>query len=225
MLADLLRFGVVGAYFGLLLLLSLYGTHRWYLIWLYHRHRRDIPVALGKFDELPRLTVQLPLYNELYVARRLIDAVCGLDYPRDRLEIQVLDDSTDETTGLVAEIVAERAAEGFDIVHLHRDDRSGFKAGALEAGLTVARGELIAVFDADFVPAPDFARKLVDHFTDPAVGMVQARWGHLNAGHSPLTRVQSIFLNGHFVIEHTARKRGSGAVRASRTPGAGSTTR
>ena len=201
------RWGVVALYFGVLSVLSLYGAHRWYLIWLYHRHRNDRAKPQQRFDELPPLTVQLPLFNEMYVARRLIDAVCALDYPRDRLEVQVLDDSTDETTAIVAEAVERWRAAGVQIVHLHRTVRTGFKAGALDAGLRVARSELVAVFDADFVPRPDFARELVDHFSDPGVGMVQARWGHLNPDYSVLTRVQSMFLDGHFVIEHTARNR------------------
>jgi len=206
-LSTFLGGAVLVLYFALLLALTLYGAHRWFMLWLYWRHRGRPVRPTARFDRLPRLTVQLPLYNELYVARRLIDAVCALDYPRERLEIQVLDDSTDETTELVAALVARRRAEGFDIVHLHREERSGYKAGALAAGLDRARGELIAVFDADFVPAPDFARCLVHHFTDPRVGMVQARWGHLNPDYSPLTRVQSMLLDGHFVIEHTARNR------------------
>ena len=204
---TLLRWSVVSLYFGVLLVLSCYGAHRWYLIWLFHRHRRDGFRPAGRFDQPPLLTVQLPLYNEMYVASRLIDSICALDYPKDRLEIQVLDDSTDETSELVADLVAQRRAQGFDIVQLRRRERTGFKAGALAAGLRVAKGELIAIFDADFTPLPDFAKKLVDYFTDPRVGMVQARWGHLNAGHSVLTRVQSMLLDGHFVIEHTARNR------------------
>jgi len=206
-IAEVLRWAVIGTYFACLLVMTAYGCHRWYLVALYLRHRRHPAVPRSRFDELPRMTVQLPLYNEMYVAERLIDAVCAIDYPRDRLEIQVLDDSTDETTAVVAAAIARKRQAGVDIHHLHRTDRSGFKAGALEAGLAVATGELIAIFDADFVPPPTFARRLVDHFTDPAVGMVQARWGHLNPNHSALTRVQSILLDGHFVIEHTARNR------------------
>ncbi len=202
-----MRWLVLSAYFGCLLVLSAYGAHRWYLLWLYRRHRRDPATPAHRFERLPRLTVQLPLFNELYVAERLIDAVCALDYPLDRLEIQVLDDSTDETREIVASKVTEYRARGFAIVHLHRTDRTGFKAGALEAGLHAAKGELIAIFDADFVPRPGFARELVHHFTDERVGMVQARWGHLNTDYSPLTRVQSMLLDGHFMIEHTARNR------------------
>jgi cellulose synthase/poly-beta-1,6-N-acetylglucosamine synthase-like glycosyltransferase len=139
------------------------------------------------------------------VIERLIDAACALDYPADRLEVQVLDDSTDETAALAAARVAWHRAQGRHVVHLRRPERRGFKAGALEAGLKTARGELIAVFDADFVPAPDFLRRCVDAFVDPEVGMVQARWGHLNAAYSTLTRAQAALLDGHFLIEHASR--------------------
>jgi cellulose synthase/poly-beta-1,6-N-acetylglucosamine synthase-like glycosyltransferase len=204
---TIVRWTVLSLYFGSLTVMTLYGFHRWYLVWLYLRHRRNPARPATRFTELPRLTVQLPLYNEMYVAERLIDAVCAIDYPRESLEIQVLDDSTDETTAVVERIVQRHRDAGIDIVHLHRSDRSGFKAGALDAGLRLAKGELVAIFDADFVPEPGFARNLVHHFTDPGVGMVQARWGHLNQHHSALTRVQSLLLDGHFVIEHTARNR------------------
>jgi len=178
---------------------------------LYLRHRRDAPREPEAPSEGPRVTVQLPLYNERYVASRLIDAVCRLDYPPDKLEIQVLDDSTDDTREIVAAEVARRRAEGVPIRHLHRTDRTGFKAGALAAGLEAAKGELIAVFDADFVPGPDFLRRAVPHFADPRVGprvgMVQGRWDHLNRRWSLLTRIQALMLDGHFVIEHAARNR------------------
>ncbi len=201
------REALLAAYFTILGLLSLYGLHRWYLLLLYVRHRRRTTAPPARFDEPPVLTVQLPMFDEMYVAERLIDAVAALDYPRDRLEIQVLDDSDDETTAIVAAAVGRWRARGLDIAHLRRPDRSGFKAGALAWGLARARGELVAVFDADFVPAREFARRLVDHFTDPRVGMVQARWGHLNRSYSALTRVQAMLLDGHFVVEHTARNR------------------
>jgi len=151
------------------------------------------------------VTVQLPVFNELYVVTRLLDAVAALDYPRERLEIQVLDDSTDGTADSVADRVSQLASAGLAVQHLRRPDRNGFKAGALEAGLRVARGELICVFDADFVPTSDFLLRAVPHLTDPAVGMVQARWSHLNRGRSLLTRIQAIFLDAHFAIEHAAR--------------------
>jgi cellulose synthase/poly-beta-1,6-N-acetylglucosamine synthase-like glycosyltransferase len=198
---------VLALYFGVLALLTVYGAHRWYLLWLFRRHRSDAPKPGSRFETLPRLTVQVPVYNEMYVASRVIEAVAALDWPKDRLDIQILDDSTDETSAIVAETVARVAARGIDIVHLLRDDRAGYKAGALAAGLAVAKGEFVAVFDADFVPTPSFARVLIDHFTDAGVGMVQARWGHLNREDSLLTRAQSILLDGHFVVEHAARSR------------------
>jgi cellulose synthase/poly-beta-1,6-N-acetylglucosamine synthase-like glycosyltransferase len=198
---------MLAAYFACMAMLGVYGLHRLYLVLLYLRRREvEIPRSAAS-DPLPLLTVQIPLYNEIYVAGRVIDAACALDYPKDRLEIQILDDSTDETRDLCRRKVAERVARGFRIRHLHRESRSGFKAGALEEGLRVAAGEFVAIFDADFLPPPDFARRILPCFADPSVGMVQARWGHLNRGYSALTRVQSIFLDGHFVIEQAARCR------------------
>jgi cellulose synthase/poly-beta-1,6-N-acetylglucosamine synthase-like glycosyltransferase len=153
------------------------------------------------------VTIQLPLYNEMYVADRLIEAVCAMDYPRERLEIQVLDDSVDETRGIAELAVRRHAEQGIDIKYLQRTDRSGFKAGALEVGLSQARGEFIAIFDADFIPPADFLTRLLPHFADPQVGMVQARWGHVNQDYSLLTKIQSILLDGHFVLEHGGRNR------------------
>ena len=201
---------VVSAYVAVLLVLSLYGSHRYSMAYLYYRHKYRLPTPRARFAELPRVTVQLPVFNELYVVERLIGAVCALDYPRQLLEVQVLDDSTDETREIAAACVRRWRAEGVDIAHVHRRDRQGFKAGALENGLRLARGELVAVFDADFVPDPDFLRRTVHFFTDPGIGMVQVRWEHLNRAYSALTQCQSILLDGHFVIEHTARNR-SGA--------------
>jgi cellulose synthase/poly-beta-1,6-N-acetylglucosamine synthase-like glycosyltransferase len=149
--------------------------------------------------------VQLPIFNEACVVNRLIDSVCNLEYPRDRLEIQVLDDSTDETTILAESKVKEKRAQGFDIHYIHREDRKGFKAGALKNGLRFTDSEFIAIFDADFVPKPDVFNEVIHHFTDSEAGMVQVRWGHINRKFSLLTRLQSIFLDGHFVIEHAAR--------------------
>ena len=198
---------VLTLYYSVLAVLALYGAHRAYLVALYFRHRGESPATPPEPEEWPLVTVQLPLYNEMYVARRLVEAVCRFDYPQDRLEIQVLDDSTDETRNVVAEIVRELRQRGFDIHQLHREDRAGYKAGALEAGLEAARGEFIAVFDADFIPPADFLRRTVPHFSRPELGMVQACWEHLNRDYSLLTRVQAIFLDGHFRIEHTARNR------------------
>jgi cellulose synthase/poly-beta-1,6-N-acetylglucosamine synthase-like glycosyltransferase len=143
----------------------------------------------------------------MYVAERLIDAVCKLDYPRDLLEIQVLDDSTDETAQIAELAVRRQAQRGVDIKYLHRTDRRGFKAGALDAGLRQARGEFVAIFDADFVPGPEFLQKTVNYFVDPKVAMVQARWGHVNQDYSLLTKIQAIMLDGHFVLEHGGRNR------------------
>lgn len=199
---------LLALYYLILGVLALYGLHRLVLVSVWWRTRYHGEPTPPPPSEWPRVTVQLPLYNELYVAERLIEAACGLDYPRDRLEIQVLDDSTDETRNVVAAVVARERAGGVDVRHLRRADRTGFKGGALAAGLERASGELIAVFDADFVPAPDFLLKTVPWFRDPGVGMVQARWEHLNRGYSLLTRIQALLLDGHFLIEHAARNRG-----------------
>jgi cellulose synthase/poly-beta-1,6-N-acetylglucosamine synthase-like glycosyltransferase len=198
---------VVAAYGLVLLVLSVYGSHRYFMAYLYYRHKYNVPVPGRRWDDLPRVTVQLPVFNEMYVVERLIAAVCEIDYPRELLQIQVLDDSTDETTLISRKAVEAWRSQGVDIEYVHRTNRQGFKAGALENGLRTATGEFVAVFDADFVPPRDFLRKTVHFFTDDGVGMVQVRWEHLNRGFSPLTEVQSILLDGHFVIEHTARNR------------------
>jgi cellulose synthase/poly-beta-1,6-N-acetylglucosamine synthase-like glycosyltransferase len=198
----------LATYFFVLIILAIYGWHRYYLVYLYMRHRDKEPRPGAPLDPLPVVTIQLPLYNELYVADRLIEAVCKIEYPRDLLEVQVLDDSTDETRSVAEMSVRRLAAQGVDIKYYHRTDREGFKAGALEAGLKVARGELIAIFDADFIPTPDFLQRLLPHFSDPRVGMVQARWGHINRDYSLLTKIQAILLDGHFVLEHGGRYRG-----------------
>lgn len=209
---DSLDLAIVSAYFAILLVLAIYGGYRLRIVYQFWRFLDAPPVVRRRFDEaeLPPITVQLPLFNERYVAERIVDACAALDYPSDRLEIQVLDDSTDETRDVVAAAVARHAAAGIRIVHLHRQDRTGFKAGALEKGLAVATGKLIAVFDADFVPRPDCLRRMVDHFSDETVGMVQMRWSHINRDYSLLTKVQAIMLDGHFVVEQAARNR-SGA--------------
>jgi cellulose synthase/poly-beta-1,6-N-acetylglucosamine synthase-like glycosyltransferase len=198
---------VLGTYFFVLIILAIYGWHRYYLVYLYMRHKDHEPKPAGTLDPLPPVTVQLPIYNEMYVADRLIDAVCRIDYPRELLEIQVLDDSIDETTSVAERAVRRQVAAGVNIVYLHRADRRGFKAGALEAGLQSATGEYIAIFDADFIPTADFLQRTISHFTDPKVGMVQARWGHINQDYSLLTKIQAILLDGHFVLEHGARHR------------------
>src|SRR6267142_4497824 len=197
----------LATYFLVLLVLSVYGSHRYVMAYLYYKYKGNLPAPRRKFERLPRVTIQLPVFNEMYVVERLIDAVARIDYPRDLLEIQVLDDSTDETQGIARSRVAWLKEQGVDITYVHRENRQGFKAGALQEGLASASGELIAVFDADFVPARDFLRRSVHFFTDQQVGMVQVRWEHLNREYSHLTQAQAIFLDGHFVIEHTARNR------------------
>jgi len=194
-------------YFVVLIGLSCYGLHRYLMIYLYYKHRKQKLEPAGTMNPLPRVTVQLPLYNEMYVAERLLESVAALDYPQDKLEIQVLDDSTDETTDIVARKAAELRRRGFDVQHIHRSHREGYKAGALQNGLRSAKGEFIAIFDADFVPPSDLLQKTIHYFTDPTVGMLQTRWGHLNEPYSLLTRIQSIFLDAHFLIEQTARSR------------------
>jgi cellulose synthase/poly-beta-1,6-N-acetylglucosamine synthase-like glycosyltransferase len=198
---------LLALYYLILAVLAFYGVHRLALVILYLRTRKNRPVKPADPAEWPMVTVQLPLYNEMYVAERLIDAVCRLDYPKDRLEIQVLDDSTDETSKIVAALVARERLRGIDIHHLHRSDRSGFKAGALAAGLAEARGEFLAIFDADFVPQTSFLKDSIPYFGDPGLGMVQGSWAHINRGYSLLTRAEAILLDGHFWIEHTARNR------------------
>ncbi len=194
-------------YLAVTLVFCAFGVHRFLIVWLYHRHAGPSPAPKAEFQELPRVTVQLPIYNELLVASRLLEAVAALDYPRDRLDVQVLDDSTDETRDLLETEVERWREAGLDIAHLHRTNREGFKAGALEAGLPSARGEFILILDADFVPAPDLLRRTIHYFTDENVGMVQSRWGHLNRNESLLTRAQGILLDGHLVLEQTARSR------------------
>jgi len=186
---------------------AVYGLHRLHLIRLFRRRDRSLcpPEPPG---EWPTVTVQLPLYNERYVVTRLVAAAAAIDYPRDRLEIQVLDDSTDATRDLARAQVEALRARGIQAVYLRREERAGFKAGALQHGLERARGELLAIFDADFVPPPSILRDLVPYFGDPQVGMVQSRWQHLNQDYSMLAQAQAISLDGHFVIEHAARMSG-----------------
>ena len=198
---------ILGTYFFVLIILAIYGWHRYYLVYLYMKHK-DYPTVLpGTMDPLPVVTIQLPIYNEMYVADRLIQAVCRLDYPRELLEIQVLDDSADETRHIAALAVQRLADQGYLISYHHRADRVGYKAGALEAGLKVANGEFIAIFDADFIPPTDFLRRTIPYFAHEKVGMVQARWGHINQDYSLLTKIEAILLDGHFVLEHGGRNR------------------
>jgi cellulose synthase/poly-beta-1,6-N-acetylglucosamine synthase-like glycosyltransferase len=194
-------------YLAVLFGLSLYGVHRYVIVYLFFKHRKNVPVPARRFDRLPRVTVQLPIFNELYVVERLLNCVSKLDYPRELLQIQVLDDSTDETRAITEAEVCRLSAAGFDIEHVHRVDRTGFKAGALKAGLDTCKGEFILILDADFLPSPNLLTETIHFFTDPGIGMIQSRWGPVNRTYSLLTRVQAMFLDGHLVLEQTARSR------------------
>jgi len=197
---------VIGFYFLLFFFLSIFGFHRSILVWRYY-HMRKLRPALRRMDPLPAVTIQLPVYNEAYVVERLITAVSRIDYPKDLLHIQVLDDSTDETSVIAETLVRELTAQGLDICYIHRSHRQGFKAGALANGLACAKGEFVAVFDADFIPTPGFLKDTIHYFRDDNVGMVQARWDYINRNYSLLTRIQAILLDGHFTMEHGSRFR------------------
>jgi cellulose synthase/poly-beta-1,6-N-acetylglucosamine synthase-like glycosyltransferase len=218
---DAFDWTILIVYFAILTTLAVYGAYRIKQVIDFWRYRNFVPQPNGHFAEadLPRITVQLPLFNELYVVDRLLKAVTAIDYPPEKMEIQVLDDSTDETVKVAEAVVAKYAAQGFDIHYIHRTDRTGFKAGALENGNRFAKGDLFAIFDADFVPKPDCLRKLVDFFTDPMVGCAQMRWSHINGGYNLLTRLQTIMLDGHFVVEQTTRNRTGGFFNFNGTAG------
>ena len=180
-------YSVLGLYVLVALVVSVYGLHRYQLVHLYYKYRRNIPKSCACFLTKPRVTIQLPMFNEQAVAKRIIDATCGIEYPRDRLQIQVLDDSTDNTVEIAGAAVQAWRARGFDIEYVHRVNREGYKAGALANGLATATGEFVLIFDADFLPPHDILTRTIDFFTDPKVGMVQARWEHLNRDQSLLT--------------------------------------
>src|SRR5438477_3862490 len=195
-------------YFIVLILLASYGLHRYTLVYLYYKKRKnETTTPAQEFDDLPRVTIQLPIFNEQFVVDRLLQAISRIEYPHERLDIQLLDDSTDETVNVASGVVEHYASQGLPITYLHRTNRAGFKAGALHEGLKSAKGEFVAIFDADFVPPPDFLLKTIHHFTDPKIGMVQTRWTHINRRYSFLTEVEAILLDGHFVLEHSGRAR------------------
>jgi cellulose synthase/poly-beta-1,6-N-acetylglucosamine synthase-like glycosyltransferase len=198
---------VLISYFVALSILFIFGLHGFIMIYYYNKYK-DVKHK-QKPECIPdaKVTIQLPLYNELYVVERLIETVCEIDYPKELLEIQVLDDSTDETVNISATMVAKKKAEGFDICHIRRGTREGYKAGALKEGLRVAKGEFVAIFDADFIPQKEFLKKTLSFFSDDKVGMVQTRWEHLNGDYSMLTKAQALALDGHFVIEQTVRNK------------------
>jgi cellulose synthase/poly-beta-1,6-N-acetylglucosamine synthase-like glycosyltransferase len=212
---ELLQYIWLFIYLSALMALFTYGMNCWFLMLVY---RLNYPQAVKNHQKIkdafyqnipprdwPRVTIQLPIYNERYVVKRLIKAVCRIDYPGDLLEVQVLDDSTDDTVEIARAAIKEMQAQGADIVHVRRDNRSGFKAGALKEGLKTAKGELIAVFDADFIPNRDFLKESVPYFKNHRIGMLQIRWGHINSDYSLLTRAQSIGIDGHFGVEQASR--------------------
>src|SRR6478609_4694878 len=193
-------------YFGILFLLSLYGLHRYETIRTYFKHRKNaVTEPPVRFEQLPPVTIQLPLFNERYVVERLIDEVTKIEYPKELLQIQVLDDSTDDTHPFAEALVERYHALGFPIEYHHRTNREGYKAGALQEGLKTATGEVVAIFDADFVPPQEFLLRTVHFFADPKVGVVQTRWSYLNRDYNYLTEVEAMLLDGHFILEHGAR--------------------
>jgi cellulose synthase/poly-beta-1,6-N-acetylglucosamine synthase-like glycosyltransferase len=209
---DLLFVPVAIVYLAVVGMLFTYGVNFFYLTYLTWRQRKwssslpsKLQEGLPPMTQWPYVTVQLPIYNELYVAERLINAAARLDYPAHLLEIQVLDDSTDETVELVRDVVQRLRAQGVNVVHMHRSQRVGFKAGALAEGLAHAHGEFLAMFDADFVPPPDFLKRAIPHFQDPRIAFIQTRWGHLNRDYSFLTFLQSLAIDAHFMVEQFAR--------------------
>ena len=206
-LSHLAETAFMTLYTLVLVLVSMYGLHRYAIVFLYYRHRKNAPRPAGQWQELPIVTVQLPMFNERNVATRIIEKACLIDYPKDRLQIQVLDDSTDDTVQIAQAAVEAARAKGFDIEYVHREDRSGYKAGALCNAMATLKGEFITIFDADFIPDPQILRRSIPFFTDPKVCVVQTRWDHINRNESILTRSQAIFLDGHFAIEHVARNR------------------
>jgi cellulose synthase/poly-beta-1,6-N-acetylglucosamine synthase-like glycosyltransferase len=210
---------LVGLYISTLGILAVYGMYRYVQIVVYYRHHLKRHAPAGRFSELPLVTVQLPMYNEMYVAQRVIEGACQIDWPRDRLQIQVLDDSTDESADIARACCDRMRRLGHNIQCIHRTNREGYKAGALANGLHDASGEFVVIFDADFIPTRDIIRKSIDYFTDPNVGCVQTRWDHINRAQSLLTRCQAIFLDGHFMIEHVARNRSGRFINFNGTAG------
>jgi cellulose synthase/poly-beta-1,6-N-acetylglucosamine synthase-like glycosyltransferase len=195
-------------YFTILIILSIYGLHRYDVIRTYFKHRKNATKEPPRhFAELPPVTIQLPLYNERYVVERLIEEVVKIEYPKDRLQIQVLDDSTDDTAPFAEALVERYRNMGYPIEYHHRSNRHGFKAGALQEGLETAIGEMVAIFDADFCPPPDFLLRTIHFFADPGVGVVQTRWSYINRDYNFLTEVEAMLLDGHFILEHGARSR------------------
>lgn len=210
---------VLIVYFIALCILFGFGIHGLILLYYYKKtEKQNHPMPIIP-EDLPKVTIQLPMFNEYFVVERLISSVCAIKYPQDKLEIQVLDDSTDDTVNLCQSLVKSYQEKGFNIKYIHRTDRTGYKAGALKYGLDFAEGEYVAIFDADFVPNPDFLLKTVPHFTNPNIGMVQTRWEHLNEEYSFLTRAQALALDGHFVLEQQVRNKAGFFINFNGTAG------
>ncbi len=205
--ANAFDLAVMLPYFLVMVILATYGIHRYVLVYNFFKHRKNVPGPPPEIEVWPKVTVQLPIYNERYVIERLIETVAQFDYPRELLDIQVLDDSTDETQAVARDCVERHRALGVPISYIHRDNREGFKAGALQEGLKTAAGEFVAIFDADFIPPADFLRRTVPYFVEPQLAMVQTRWSYVNRDYSTLTEVEAILLDGHFAIEHSSRFR------------------
>ncbi len=210
---------ILSLYFLSLSILFGFGIHGLVLLIYYRKTSKETPKELLIPKDLPQVTIQLPMYNEMYVVERLIKSVCNIEYPKDKLEVQILDDSTDETQTICQNIVKEYQMKWFDISYIHRTNRQGFKAGALKEGLVVAKGEFVAIFDADFIPKREFLMKTVPHFQNPNIGMVQTRWEHLNEDESYLTKAQALALDGHFVIEQQVRNKAGFFINFNGTAG------
>jgi hypothetical protein len=196
-----------------------FGMHGLVMLYYYHKTSKISAPAGDLPEDLPNVTIQLPMYNEMYVIERLLKAVCNIEYPKDKLEIQVLDDSTDETVKIAQKLVDEYRELGYDINYIHREDRTGYKAGALKYGLSIAKGEFVGIFDADFVPNRDFLLKTIPHFTNKNVGCVQTRWEHLNENYSMMTRALALALDGHFAIEQQVRNKAGFFINFNGTAG------
>ena len=209
---------ILFAYIFSLTIILIFGSHGFVMMYYHHKYKKNIPRAKDSHDE-DIVTIQLPMYNEMYVAERLIHAICEIDYPKDKLEIQVLDDSTDETVDIVAAVVKQKEKEGFDIKHVRRTNRSGYKAGALKEGLKTAKGKYVAIFDADFIPKKNFLHKTLKYFTTDKIGLVQTRWEHMNEDFSILTKIQALALDGHFVIEQSVRNKSGFFIQFNGTGG------
>jgi cellulose synthase/poly-beta-1,6-N-acetylglucosamine synthase-like glycosyltransferase len=205
--ANAFDLAIMLPYFFVMTILAVYGIHRYALVYNYFKNRKNVAGPPPEVKVWPRVTVQLPIYNERYVIERLVEAVAAFDYPRELLDIQVLDDSTDETQQVARDCVERYQQLGVPIRYIHRDNREGFKAGALQEGLTTSAGEFVAIFDADFIPPADFLRRTVPYFQDAKLAMVQTRWSYINRNYSALTEVEAILLDGHFIIEHSSRFR------------------